>query len=76
MYNDVVRLDDLEKLIDCSYVQVLNITCKTFFFSGFGVIKYKSYKFFLFFSFFVFVVPFCVVKSINLSCNYFDSLIP
>uniref|UniRef100_A0A453NJZ9 B box-type domain-containing protein n=1 Tax=Aegilops tauschii subsp. strangulata TaxID=200361 RepID=A0A453NJZ9_AEGTS len=25
VYNDVVRLGDLEKLIDCSYVQVINL---------------------------------------------------
>ena len=24
MYNDVVRLDDLERLIDCSFVQVMH----------------------------------------------------
>ena len=25
VYNDVVRLGDLEKLIDCSYVQVIRL---------------------------------------------------
>lgn len=34
VYQDVIRLDDLEKLIDCSYIQVGIIVITNFGFGG------------------------------------------